>query len=416
MIKGNLLFVGPWPPPFGGIASHLYELLPALACKGYNIYLLSFIDKETEIEKIEKKVQIRYFSPISFFRKNIIHIILNALRRFKCKNDLSFKRYIRAITISERVNRIVANDGIDFIFTYDNEQLLLSPFVSKKSNGYPKIFCTIYGAFFLNPSLYEGEKRFLINAIKSTDKILSCSKYCVDSGKAYLGVDYPTKVIYNNVDELIYNPDNDGGPIREKYRISSDSIVLMTMGRVGVDMGVDFLLRSLSQIISIDKRIILFFVGAKAELCDDVEEVAKENPQVRFAFNIPTEEKKNYFAACDIFTAPTKEKHACMGIANIEAMMSGKAVISSTSGGHPETIENGISGILVPFDNGVIDVNVYVEKLSMLVSDKKLREKFGSEARKRALTYFTNNRIVEEHLALIKEYQQEKLGLNDFVS
>jgi glycosyltransferase involved in cell wall biosynthesis len=405
MIKNNLLFVGPWPPPFGGIASNLYELLPALACKGYNVYVLSFIENETEIEKFEKRVKIRYFSPISFFKKNILYISLNALRWLKFKKGLSLKRYIRAITISERVNRIVVNDGIDFIFTYDNDQLHLSPFILKNSNDYPKIFCSIYAAFFLNPLLYESEKRFLINAIQSTDKILSCSKYCVDSGKAYLGIDYPTKVIYNNVDDSIYSPDNDGGLIRQKYSISNDSIVLMTMGRVGVDMGVDFLLRSLSQILSIDKRIVLFFVGAKAELCDNVEEVAKENSQVRFAFNIPTEEKKNYFAACDIFTAPTKEKHACMGIANIEAMMSGKAVISSTSGGHPETIKNGVSGILIPFDNGVLNVNIYVEKLSMLVFDKRLRERLGFEARKRALAYFTNNRIVEEHLDLIREYE-----------
>jgi glycosyltransferase involved in cell wall biosynthesis len=405
MSNNNLLFVGPWPPPFGGIASNLYELLPVVNSKGYNVYVLSYTDEENEISKNEKGVQVIYFAPSTFFKRNSLSVFFRALKQLKHKNGLSLKRYIRAITISERVNRLVRNEQIDFVFTYDNDQLHLSPFITKKTTGYPKIFCSIYGAFFLNPSLYETEKQFLINAIQSTDRILSCSKYCVDSGKSYLGIDYPTKVIYNNVDELIFKPENDGSLIREKYNIANDAIVLMTMGRIGVDMGIDFLLRSLTAITSIDNKIIVFFVGATAELCNQVEEVAKENAQVRFAFNIPIEEKHNYFAACDIFTAPTKEKHACMGIANIEAMMSGKAVISSTSGGHPETIENNVSGILVPFDSGKLNVNIYLDKLAMLVFNREIREKYGFEARKRALALFTNKQIVEEHLDLIREYK-----------
>lgn len=406
MSKNNLLFVGPWPPPYGGIASNLYELLPVVNTKGYNIHVLSYTDEASEISKTEKGVQITYFAPSTFFKQNILSIFYKALRQLRYKNNLSLKRYMRAITISERVNRIIKNEQIDYVFTYDNDQLHLSPFI-KKTNGYPKIFCSIYGAFFLNPALYENEKQFLIYAIQNTDKILSCSKYCVDSGKSYLGIEYPTRVIYNNVDELIFKPENDGSLIREKHNIDKDAIVLMTMGRIGVDMGIDFLLRSLTAITSIDKKIIVFFVGAKAELCNQVEDVAKENPQVRFAFNIPIEEKHNYFAACDIFTAPTKEKHACMGIANIEAMMSGKAVISSTSGGHPETIEDKVSGILVPFRNGKLNEDIYIKELTTLVKNDIIRNDFGKKGRERALKLFTNEQIVQEHIDLINEFPKK---------
>jgi alpha-maltose-1-phosphate synthase len=152
---------------------------------------------------------------------------------------------------------------------------------------------------------------------------------------------------------------------------------------------------------------LFFFVGAKAELCNQVEDVAKENAQVRFAFNIPIEEKHNYFAACDIFTAPTKEKHACMGIANIEAMMSGKAVISSTSGGHPETIEDKVSGILVPFRNGKLDEDIYIKELTTLVKNDIIRNDFGKKGRGRALKLFTNEQIVQEHIDLINEFPKK---------
>jgi glycosyltransferase involved in cell wall biosynthesis len=313
------------------------------------------------------------------------------------------KRFIRAVTIAERVNRIIENENISFIFTYDNDQLHLSPFI-KRINKSPRIFNSIYAAFFLSPDVYLKEKNFLRHAVNHSDKILSCSHYCADSGKEFLGMDYPTKVIYNNVDEILYNPNNDGNTIRKRYNIPENAIVLMTMGRIGIDMGIDFLIREIDNITSIDKNIVVFFVGARAELCETVEELAKHNSQIRFAFNIPFEEKPYYFAACDIFTAPTKDKHACMGLANIEAMMSGKAVIASRSGGHPETIEDNVSGILVPFENGKLNAKFYIERLNILVKNPLIRNEYGEQGRKRALKLFTNEQIVEEHLDIIREF------------
>lgn len=403
MAKYNLLFVGPWPPPFGGIASNLYVLLPAIKIKGYNVTTLSYTESVDEISKQEMGVNNIYFSPVSFFKRNTFSVLGNAIRGLKHQKGLSVKRFIRAVTIAERINEIVEQEDISFIFTYDNDQLHLSPFIKRKNKS-PRIFCSIYGAFFLTPDIYLKEKKFLRHAVRHTDKILSCSRYCADSGKEFLGIDYPTKVIYNNVDEILFNPKNDGHNIREKYNIPENAIVLMTMGRIGVDMGIDFLIREIDGITSIDKNLIVFFVGARAELCDSVELLAKSNSQVRFAFSIPIEEKHYFFAACDIFTAPTKDKHACMGIANIEAMMSGKAVIASRSGGHPETIEDNVSGILVPFENGKLSAEFYIEKLNILVKNPQIRNEYGEQGRKRALKLFTNDQIVEEHLDIIREF------------
>lgn len=402
MVKTKLLFVGPWPPPFGGIASHLYELLPGIVEQGYEATTLSYSSEEVEICKFEKGVRNMYFSPTSFFRKNLVKCLIRMLECSNHRKGLSFRRYSRAISISERINAIIIQENVNYVFTYDNDQIHVLPFIKK--NRLSGLFCTIYGAFFLSPEFYQAEKLFLRHAMKFADKILSCSKYCADSGKEFLQIDYPMKVIYNNVDKDVYNPLRNGAEIRKRYNISDDAIVLMTMGRVGVDMGVDFLLRNIDRLTRIDPRLIIFIVGAKAELCDKVVELAKNNQQVRYAFNIDFEDKPYFFASCDIFTAPTKDKHACMGIANIEAMMSGKAVISSTSGGHPETIEDNVSGILVPFRDRKLNEDIYVEKLENLIKDVELRNRFGKIGRERALRLFTNEQIVQEHIDLINEF------------
>ena len=41
----SILFVGNWPKPFGGIASHLYELLPGIAKSNYEVTILTFTEK-----------------------------------------------------------------------------------------------------------------------------------------------------------------------------------------------------------------------------------------------------------------------------------------------------------------------------------------------------------------------------------
>jgi glycosyltransferase involved in cell wall biosynthesis len=402
MNKTKLLFLGTWPPPFGGIASHLYELLPGLVEQGYEVITLSYKTVDREIYKTEKGVKNIYFFPISFFKKNAFIVLIRFFQGLNRRVGLSLKRYIRAIIISERINRIIIEENISYVFTYDNDQIHVLPFIKKdRLSG---LFCTIYGAFFLTPEIYKSEKSFLRFAIGFADKILSCSMYCAASGKDFLQMDYPIKVIYNNVDKNLYHPLKSGVAIRQRHKIPDNAIVLMTMGRVGVEMGVDFLLRNIDSIVNIDPRLIVFIVGAKADLSSHVEELAKINPQVRYAFDIDFEDKPYYFASCNIFTAPTKEKHACMGIANIEAMMSGKALISSNSGGHPETIEDKVSGILVPFRNGKLNEDIYIEELTTLVKNDEVRNKFGINGRKRALHFFTNEQIVQEHIDLINEF------------
>jgi glycosyltransferase involved in cell wall biosynthesis len=153
---------------------------------------------------------------------------------------------------------------------------------------------------------------------------------------------------------------------------------------------------------------IVEIVGAKGELCKEVINLASCNIQVRYAFDISFEEKPFYFASCDIFTAPTKLNHACMGIANIEAMMSGKAVISSDSGGHSETIENNVSGVLIPFKNGKLNTDFYLKELKNLILNEEVRFKFSKNGRIRALHLFTNEKIVQEHIDLIEEYSHKK--------
>ena len=153
----SVLFVGNWPPPFGGIASNLYELLPEITEKGIKTYTLSYHTNSDEIEKSEKGVINYFFSPSSYFKKRIWKILIQGIIEFNHKKDLSFKKYFRALAIADKVNMIVNENKLTHVFTYDNDQIHITPFLNSRFHKL-KVYSTIYAGLYVNTHLYDKEK------------------------------------------------------------------------------------------------------------------------------------------------------------------------------------------------------------------------------------------------------------------
>ena len=107
---------------------------------------------------------------------------------------------------------------------------------------------------------------------------------------------------------------------------------------------------------------------------------------IGYQHNIP-----QWLAACDIFVLPSLNE--CHSIAILEAMRAGKAIIATEVGGNGESIENNLSGLLVPAKN----CNVLADVLYKLISDEKLRKTLGENARKRFLHLFTEE-VMQQNL------------------
>ena len=402
--SNNLLrvgFFGCWPQPYGGIASHLHQLLPDLVKSGLQVKL--FINKESGgiLRFSDKGVDIYRYCHKSIIAKYPISVIFFSLKYFSLKKDLKPNEYVIQICHFIALSRSIKKNKIDFLFTHDNPRHLVVPFIRRRFPNI-KIFATIYADFLLRTDKYDTKKLFLKQCFESSDLILSCSKFCCETGIQYLGIEYPMKVIYNNVDPELFSPSNNGSSIKLEYNIPEESIVLLTMCKMNEDMGIKFLIENYLDILNVHPNLVLFFVGAEDELVDQIKSLGQLNNRVKYAFNISNERKHLYYAAGNIFTAPTIGSHACMGISNIEAMMSGLPVLSSNSGGHRETIEHHHDGYIVPLIGREINREIYLEYLKKLVDNSELRKEIGERTRIRALSLFSNDKIVEEHISLMK--------------
>jgi len=85
----------------------------------------------------------------------------------------------------------------------------------------------------------------------------------------------------------------------------------------------------------------------------------------------------------------------------IEAMASSKPVIATDSGGNPEAIENGTTGILVPAE----DSNRLAASILDLVQDEDKRKRMGAAGKQRAERLFS----IEKNVSRIEQTYEDLL-------
>lgn len=83
----------------------------------------------------------------------------------------------------------------------------------------------------------------------------------------------------------------------------------------------------------------------------------------------------------------------------IEAVATGRPIITSDSVGCKETVVDGYNGYLIQPK----DVNDLIKKLDILLGDKALRQQMGQNARKYAEKYFSIDNVIDCHLAIYNE-------------
>jgi phosphatidylinositol alpha-1,6-mannosyltransferase len=101
-----------------------------------------------------------------------------------------------------------------------------------------------------------------------------------------------------------------------------------------------------------------------------------------------------HYAEADVFCSAALHE---VGVANVylEAMASACPVVASDTGGAPEAVEHGETGLLVePYD-----VEATAAALDRILSDPALGRRMGAAGRRRVDEYFAVDRYVERVLA-----------------
>ncbi|MEK6949729.1 MAG: glycosyltransferase family 4 protein [Nanoarchaeota archaeon] len=140
--------------------------------------------------------------------------------------------------------------------------------------------------------------------------------------------------------------------IKKPAKYSKNKLLLF-VGRLSDQKGLQYLIDALPEIVKKEPAAKLLIIGEgpyKLELEKEISENKAEN-YVEFLGSLPASDVAKYHNYADIFILPSlanKTGTEALGLALMEAMSSGCAVIGTNVGGIPSLIKNGYNGILVP--------------------------------------------------------------------
>lgn len=216
------------------------------------------------------------------------------------------------------------------------------------------------------------------------------------------------KVVHNGIDlEAWKHPqgqeaDAQAAATLKRLGIDPDRPTIVFVGRITRQKGLPHLLRACEQLPA-DVQVILC-AGAPdtPEIKAEVEGLVahlrdKRTGVVWIEEMLPRPELIAVLAASDVFVCPSV--YEPLGIVNLEAMAVGLPVVGSATGGIPDVIVDGETGLLVPIDQVQDGTGTPIdparfeadlaERLTTLVTDTEAAKAMGQAARRR----------VEEHFA-----------------
>ena len=154
--KINLMFVGPYPPPFGGISSLILSLIEGYDENQISKAVVVYFDKEDSVEYLERATIYRFSikkNLAKVFNPKNIFIIFKSLSVYRGKN-LSLRDYIVTIIKTILIDTIACKEDINVVSFYQSD-FSLSLLLCKKlwNKRIIKKSLELFGAFFYLISL-----------------------------------------------------------------------------------------------------------------------------------------------------------------------------------------------------------------------------------------------------------------------
>ncbi|RZU48417.1 glycogen synthase (ADP-glucose) [Krasilnikovia cinnamomea] len=249
-------------------------------------------------------------------------------------------------------------------------------------------------------------------AVESADAIIAVSGGMKrDVLAAYPGVD-PEKirVVYNGIDTEQYRPDR-GTDVVERLGIDLARPSVVFVGRITRQKGLPYLMRACRELPPKAQIVLLAGAPDTPEIAAEVEELAAELRAARDPRGViwvqemlPKHEVVQVLTHGTVFVCPSV--YEPMGIVNLEAMACETAVVATATGGIPEVVADGETGLLVPIaqaDDGTgtpVDPDRFVADLAAalttLLEDPDRARQMGLAGRRRAVETFSWASIAED--------------------
>ncbi|BBL62862.1 glycosyl transferase [Methanobrevibacter arboriphilus] len=368
----KIAMVGQFPPHIGGVGVHINSLSKELLKNGEEVFVITYPHKD-----IKNEVNKDYMD------NNGIKVI--GTRGINIPGLRSLF-YVLFGTIN--LIRIVRKYNIDIIhghYLYPAGLIaVLGGMFTKK-----KVYVTSHGSdmFCLYPQ-HKFMRPIIRFVLKRADVVLAVSESLKEEilktnipnieRKVRLNwntVDINEFKIANN-DSDHHSKNNSNYNFKNELNIPKDKPIILFVGNIIKRKNVATIIDAKKQLKS---GCVLVVVGDGPLLNSLKEKVKVENVE-DVIFTGARNDIANVIQSSDLLILPSYSES--FGLVLIEALACGKPVIGSNVGGIKEIITDDVGLLVEPTDSKGL-----ANSIDLILSDKKLREKFQSNARDRAMDF-----------------------------
>ncbi|WP_291040719.1 glycogen synthase [Herbiconiux sp.] len=247
-------------------------------------------------------------------------------------------------------------------------------------------------------------------AFESADKVIAVSDGMArDILRSYPALDESKVVtVYNGIDLERWKPNHDAD-VLARLGIDGDRPTVVFVGRITRQKGLPYLLRALA-LLPEDVQVVLC-AGAPdtPAILEEVSSAVRTLQETRGGIIwieeiLPQSDLTAVLTAATVFVCPSV--YEPLGIVNLEAMACGLPVVGTATGGIPEVVDDGVTGLLVPIDqlqDGTgtpTDPDRFVADLARtlteVVSDPERAARMGAAGRARAEAEFSWGAIASQ--------------------
>jgi len=354
----------------GGIERQLYYMADNLIKIGYDINVLCLTEDEFwERKLIDLGVKIHHIENYSF-------------------------KFLKL----NKIYKIIKDQKYDLLYS---------------THFYTNIAAAIVGTILKIPSVTSVRNDYFFEE-KGLGKImtffsLSFSSITIANSRA--AIINGQRRIKNHNWNLLYNCVDTNKFIRKKQKINESlaiekNIKILIVARLTKEKRVDFFLKlihDLKRKFGNEKKIISYIAGSgrkNENLMHDLVQMSKNfSLEDEMIFLGDVNDMPKLYNNSDILVLTSEHE----GLPNciLEAMASGLPVIANNVGGVSELIINNVTGFLIePFDK-----NDFLNKLKLLINDKKLRKRMGASGRIRVKKHFSIEKNIKKLTLVFKNLQ-----------
>lgn len=362
-MKKSLLITLEFPPQIGGVGNYLFNIV-------------NYFPTQDIVVLAEKTPTLPPFTNYKVYQKKL-------LTTFK----FIWPKWIFLFFLAKK---IIKKESIKYIQVSHALPVGTVALMIKKYLGLPYLVYT-HGMDILLPQSSKRKTRLIKSIFNNADRVIANSRFTKDE-LLKLGVDdekitivhpcansVPKKIDLKKQEEIV-----------NKYHLK-DKKILFTVGRLVTRKGHDLVIKSLRKVIERFPNVVYLVSGdgPNKQNLINLTDAMNLSDKVIFLGEISDDDLQIFYRLCNIFIMPAreiKEKGDVegFGLVFLEASLFAKPVIGGKSGGQPDAIEDGYSGLLVNPNDEYEIANTIIK----LLESPELAEKLGQQGRQRVLEKF----------------------------